>query len=425
MKRVRWLGLVSSLSLGLACRAAPEHGLERPEPSSSDLAARARALAQRVLVVDGHVDLPYRLYAERAARGEIRSWDFETGTSSVGDFDFPRARAGGLDAPFMSVYVPAEHQATPGKSRAVADALIDLVEQIAARAPDRFAIARTPAEVLENQRAGRVSLPMGIENGSAFEDDLELIPHFHRRGVRYATLTHAKDNRICDSSYDETGTWKGLSPFGREVIRVMNEVGMMVDVSHVSDAAFRQAVALSRAPVIASHSSLRHFTPGFERNVSDELLRALAEKGGVLMVNFGSTFVKESSRQQGERIWRALRGFMEAERLSPADPRVRAQAAKLKAQQPFVRASVEDVADHVERAIQIAGMEHVGLGSDFDGVGDTLPEGLEDVSKLPRLFEALLARGLSEAELEQLASGNILRVWSRVEALARPERERP
>lgn len=418
MKRVRRFVLLSALSLGFACRAGPEVGLERPEPAGADLASRARALAQRILVVDGHVDLPYRLYAERMGRGEIRSWDFATGTSSVGDFDFARARAGGLDAPFMSIYVPADNQATPGKSREVADALIDLVERIASSAPERFAIARTPSELLENHRAGRVSLPMGIENGAAFEDDLSLVRHFHARGVRYATLTHSKDNRISDSSYDQTGTWKGLSPFGREVVRVMNEVGMMVDVSHVSDAAFRQAVELSRAPVIASHSSLRHFTPGFERNASDELLKALAERGGVLMVNFGSTFVKESSRLQGDEIWKRLRAFMEAEKVPPGHPRMKAYAAKLKAEHPFERASVEDVADHIERAVRVAGVEHVGLGSDFDGVGDTLPEGLEDVSKLPRLFEVLLGRGLSEAEVEQIASGNIIRVWSRVEAIA-------
>lgn len=413
------------LALALGCRSAPEGGLERPEPAAQDLASRARALAQRILVVDGHVDLPYRLYAEKTGRGTIRSWDFATGTSSVGDFDFARARAGGLNAPFMSIYVPAEHQKTPGRSREVADALIDLVEEIAQSAPTRFAIARSPSELPRHQAAGLVSLPMGIENGAAFEGDLELVQHFHERGVRYATLTHSKDNPICDSSYDETGTWKGLSPFGREVIRAMNAVGMMVDVSHVSDAAFLQAVEASAVPVIASHTSLRQFTPGFQRNASDELLAALAAKGGVLMVNFGSTFVKESSRVQGETIWKKLRAYMEAEKISPGDPRIQRHAAALKAQHPFERALVSDVADHIEHAVRIAGVDHVGLGSDFDGVGDTLPEGLEDVSKLPRLFEVLLARGMSEAEIEKIASGNLIRVWTRAEQFARERAEVP
>lgn len=155
------------------------------------------------------------------------------------------------------------------------------------------------------------------------------------------------------------------------------------------------------------------------------MLAALAAKGGVLMVNFGSTFVKESSRVQGETIWKKLRAYMEAEKISPGDPRIQRHAAALKAQHPFERALVSDVADHIEHAVRIAGVDHVGLGSDFDGVGDTLPEGLEDVSKLPRLFEVLLARGMSEAEIEKIASGNLIRVWTRAEQFARERAEVP
>lgn len=232
--RIRLPHVLAAVALLAGCRAGGPSTAGEAGREPTDLPTRARSLAQRVLIADGHIDLPHRLLAEREALGAIRSWDFATGTSTVRDFDYERARAGGLNAPFMSIYVPSEHQKTPGKSKAVADELIDLVEEIVRGAPSRFAIARSPRDLAAHQADGKVSLPMGIENASAFEDNLALVAHFHARGVRYATLTHSKDNEICDSSYDETATWKGLSPFGREVIGAMNRVGMMIDVRPIS-----------------------------------------------------------------------------------------------------------------------------------------------------------------------------------------------
>ncbi len=224
-------------------------------------AARGRELADRLLVVDTHIDVPYRL------KDEMEDVSLRT---AKGDFDYPRAVAGGLDTTFMSIYVPAKLQETGG-AKALADGLIDMVEGIVASAPAKWAMAATPDQALANRAAGRLSFALGIENGAAIEDQLANLAHFHSRGVRYVTLTHGKNNLICDSSYEtpESRLWHGLSPFGREVVAEMNRLGIMVDLSHVSDEAFDQALALSQAPPFASHSSCRHFTPGFERNLDD------------------------------------------------------------------------------------------------------------------------------------------------------------
>ncbi|MCA9623058.1 MAG: membrane dipeptidase, partial [Myxococcales bacterium] len=229
----------------------------------------ATEVARQTLVVDGHVDLPFRLFEQKEKKGAIT--DDVSQRLSEGNFDWVRARAGGLDAPFMSIYVPARHQ-TEGGAKALADELIDIVEAIAKAHPEQFAIAKSVAEVERAFAAGMVALPMGIENGAAIEGSLDNLRHFHERGVRYITLTHSEDNDICDSSYATTHRHQGLSAFGKDVVREMNRLGVMVDVSHISDDAFWQVMEVSDVPVIASHSSCRHFTPGFERNMSDDMI---------------------------------------------------------------------------------------------------------------------------------------------------------
>jgi membrane dipeptidase len=238
--------------------------------------------------------------------------------------------------------------------------------------------------VRRNFRAGKISLPMGMENGSPIEGDLANVAYFADRGIRYITLAHAKDNHLADSSYDTRGTHGGLSPFGKKVVAEMNRAGIMVDVSHLSDAAAEQAIEISKVPVIASHSSCRRFTPGWQRNMSDDLIRKLAAKGGVIQINFGSLFIA------GKR--------------GPA------------------QTTVEQVADHIDHVVELVGIDHVGLGSDFDGVGESLPTGLEDVSMYPKLLEVLLARGYTEVQLEKITSGNVLRVWQAVHDHAAEQR---
>jgi membrane dipeptidase len=397
------------LCLALLATQACTHGSNQP----ADLVERSRALARRLIIVDGHVDAPSRLIENLGPDGEPGE-DVSQRTPG-GDFDHPRAIEGGFDVAFMSIYVPSALQ-DQGGAKAHADKLIELMEKLAAKHPDKFAMARSVEEARRNSQEGKVSFALGIENGAAIEDKLENLAHFHRRGVRYITLTHFKDNAICDASFNSgKRTWNGLSPFGRQVVAEMNRLGIMVDVSHLSDDAIRQVLEVTRAPVIASHSSSRHFTPGFERNLSDELIRAIAANGGVVMINFGSAFLTPTANAWSSQRHLATQAFATERGLPLEHPEVRAFYEAYTRERPYPYARVEDVADHIDHVVKLVGIDHVGLGSDFDGVGDSLPTGLKDVSQYPNLFRVLLERGYSEADLEKLASGNLFRVWRQVE----------
>lgn len=415
MSWIRTIIMLGSLT-GCAANTAKPVEVGPSQSATLDLDAQALALAHKLIIADGHIDVPYRLEAGRTAAGAL-SEDISLATDK-GDFDFPRAKAGGLNAPFMSIYVPAKFQKEPGKSKAKADALIDLVEGLVKNAPKKFEIATHPDQIAGIVAAGKVALPMGIENGSALEDDLSNVRHFHTRGVRYVTLTHAKDNLICDSSYDETHTHKGLSEYGRGVVKEMNRVGIMIDVSHVTDDVIRQVLALSEVPVIASHSSMRHFTPGFERNLPDDLLSGIAAAGGVVLINFGSTFISQPSIEHFKTRREAFKTFAAANKVDKDSDAAKAFAKTYDAEHPKVLATVNDVVDHIEHVIKAVGIAHVGFGSDFDGVGPTLPIGLEDVSKYPNLIRTLLERGYDAAQIEKMASGNLFRVWRQVDAHA-------
>ncbi|MGH2567461.1 MAG: dipeptidase, partial [Bacteroidota bacterium] len=262
---------------------------------------------------------------------------------------------------------------------------------------------------------GLVSLPMGMENGSPVEGKLENLKHFYDRGIRYITLTHGKDNHLCDSSYDTTRTWKGLSPFGKQVVAEMNRLGIMVDISHVSDAAAQQALALTKAPVIASHSSCRAFTPGWERNISDELVKEVAQNGGAVMINFGRSFLNGEFQQKESKIWE----YLTSNKLSFDDPRAQEWVKNYWQENPPPAITVVDVANHIDHVVKLVGVDHVGFGSDFDGVGGSLPSDLKDVSQYPNIIHELLRRGYSESDVEKICGGNLLRVWAKVEQVAR------
>ncbi len=401
--------LLASILVLSAC-GSREPNVTQPSPSvpvaDESIEARAARLARETLIIDGHVDLPYRLH-HLADEGKPMP-DLSV-HGEDGDFDAAKAKEGGLDAPFMSIFIPAKHQ-TEGGAKALADALIDNVETIVSKWPTEFAKAHSPAEIEENFKTGHISLLMGIENGAALEDDLANVKHFFDRGVRYITLAHAKDNLICDSSYDDANTWGGMSPFGHKVVAEMNRVGILVDVSHVDDETFYDVMKISTKPVIASHSSMRHFTPGFERNMTDDMVRALAQNGGVVMINFGSTFISQEANE-----WR-VRLKAEEERFAGANKGAKDKALKAHKEEwvvknPLPFATAADVANHIDRVVQLVGVDHVGLGSDFDGVGDSLPVGLKDASGYPRLIEILLERGYSDEDIAKICSGNLLRVW--------------
>lgn len=384
--------------------------------NDEQLKAFADELAHRYIITDGHVDLPFRL---KMANFRIeREYMGIPVATTEGDFDYERAKKGGLDAPFMSIYIPSSNQLLPDMGKSLADTLINMVRGIAAELPDKFALANTPAEVEENFRAGKISLPMGMENGAPVGNDLGNVRYFFDRGIRYITLTHGKDNQICDSSYDTTHTWNGLSPFGREVVAEMNRVGMMIDISHVDDSTFYQVMRLTQVPVIASHSSCRAFTPGFFRNMNDDMIRALGKNGGVIQINFGSTFLDSAVRASNEQNREKLRALLAEKKLAFTDSLAKPVIEQFQKNNPSLFADVKTVADHIDHVVQLAGIDHVGLGSDYDGVGDSLPTGLKDVSQYPNLIYELLKRGYTEDDIEKICFKNVFRVWKAVLAHA-------
>jgi len=376
---------------------------------SNDAALKKRAyeLAHKFIITDGHIDVPWRLndgYEDLSVR------------TAGGDFDYVRAKEGGLDAPFMSVYVPSSYQETGG-AKEKADSLIDLVNRIADDHPDKFEVATSVADVNRIFGDGKIALPMGMENGAPLLDDLSNVKYFYDRGIRYITLTHGKDNLICDSSYDTTRTWGGLSPFGRKVVEEMNRVGIMVDISHVTDEVINQVLDMTDVPVIASHSSCRYFTPGWERNMGDNEIRRLKDNGGVIQINYGSSFVTQASQDKRAANAEKIKVYAEENGLSSDDEALKIYAKKVNEENPMY-ADVTEVIDHFDRVVELAGIDHVAIGSDYDGVGDSLPYGLKDVASYPNLIYHLLKRGYSEEDIEKICYKNIWRVWSAVEEAA-------
>ena len=397
------------------------NALAQSDKTDDPLRQKADELAQKYIITDGHVDLPYRLRVKNfRLTKEFIGIPIET---DEGDFDFVRARKGGLDAPFMSIFIPSRYQ-KEGGAKELADSLIDMVNGIIEAHPEKFAPGRSPDQIEQNFKAGKVSLPLGMENGAPILE-LSDVKYFHERGIRYITLTHSKDNQICDSSYDDQTTWNGLSPYGQQVVHEMNKWGIMVDISHVSDAAFYQTMMLTKAPVIASHSSTRNYTPGFQRNMNDYMIKALGKNGGVIMINFGSTFLDGEVAKNREEMRAKMRAMLEEKNLKRDD-----EAAK-----PYIEAfealyekplysDVKMVADHIDHVVELAGIDHVGFGSDYDGVGDSLPTGLKDVSAYPNLIYELLSRGYTEEDIEKICYGNLARVWRDVEKVAAEMQEK-
>jgi len=392
--------LISLILIVISCDNGNKSSTTKNPPKSIDLAAEALRLSKEFIIVDGHVDLPYRLNKKME--------DVSVQTAG-GHFDYVRAKKGGLDAPFMSIYIPASYENNGAFNLSME--LIGIVEKLCADHPDKFALANTPQEIETNFEKGLISLPMGLENGAPVEGKLNNLNVLFDKGIRYITLTHSKDNHISDSSYDQKYTHGGLSPFGYKVIERMNQLGIMVDVAHVSDSAFYQSVRSSTAPVIASHSSCRHFTPGFERNVSDDMIKLLADHNGIIMINFGSAFITSKGNEVLSEIFAKISAGADEN-----DPAIKAQLDSVRRQVELM-GDISLVADHIDHVVKIAGIDHVGLGSDFDGVSN-LPIGLEDASKLPDLIHELLKRGYTSEDIEKICSKNLFRIWNEVIAIA-------
>ncbi len=361
---------------------------EESQPITDDAKLRERAakLHREAIVVDTHNDVT----------SPITDEGFDLGardTSGKIQTDIPRMKEGGLGAEFFAIYVAAKYAKEGGAARRAMD-MIDGVYEQARRHPESLEMAFTSNDIRRIHKSGRVAALMGIEGGHAIEDSLSALRQFYRLGVRYMTLTHTNTNNWADSAGGIGNPAEkrhgGLSDFGREVVREMNRMGMMVDISHVADETFQDVIETSQAPVIASHSSCRALT-NVPRNMTDDMLRALAKNRGVVMINF-------------------YNGFINTEYAKPGMP----APAK-----PADKATMEMLMQHFEHAIKVAGIDHVGIGSDFDGIDGLSPAGMEDVSKLPTITYELLKRGYSDADVKKVLGENLLRVMAEVEGVAR------
>lgn len=402
-KPVRKSSLLSLLLSGLSFMALAGTESEQGTPlATSD---KARKLTQDTILVDTHIDVPYRLKKKP---------DDISQSTKTGDFDLPRAKKGGLDVIFMSIYTPAKNEAE-GTSKTLAEELIKLTEDLVKKSPDAFALATCTKDIYSLKKKGLISFAMGMENGSPLEGDMANADYFRIKGIRYITLAHSKSNHISDSSYDDNERWQGLSPFGKKLVPVLNARGIMIDISHLSDKAAEQVLELSKSPLIASHSSLRHFVPGFHRNMTDKMLKTLAEKGGVIQINFGSGFVAKAPRDWADRRKEASKRYKEENKLKDDDPLLKEFTENYSKTHPYPFANLSDVLDHFDRVTNLVGVDHVGIGSDYDGVGNTLPEGLKDVSTYPNLTQGLINRGYKTKDIQKILGGNLLRVWGQVE----------
>lgn len=378
-----------------------------PAASAQDT---ARRLAQDAIIVDTHIDAPGILMEKWADLG-VDAKDRE--------FDYPRSRSGGLDVAFMSIYT-SHGQDTDGSAWHRANQMIDGVEALVQRHPDKFAILTSPRDVQRLLAGGRVLLPLGMENGAPLGDTLSNVQFFFDRGVRYITLAHSGNNRLADSSYARDKQWNGLSPFGRQVVAEMNRLGIMVDISHLGDASAKEAIALSKVPVIASHSAFRHFTPGFERNISDEIAKAMAARGGVVQVPFGTAFINPDSAADTQAYFRAINDFnlRNAELKAQGQPE-QDRAAFEKAwndSHPPRASTLAQVLDQIDHGVKLLGIDHIGIGSDFDGVDGELPAELKTVADFPILVAGLQSRGYKDADIRKILGGNLLRAWAAIEA---------
>jgi membrane dipeptidase len=401
--------LLVRAALACAVLALPTFVLTQPaqEPAVS---ARAKQLHDRAIVVDSHDDTTQRMLFDKTFDITARHTD--------GNIDVPRMREGGLDALFFSIWVPSDITGPPAVKRALD--LIDCVREAARLHPNDLMLATTAADVRTAAAGHRIAALMGVEGGHMIDDDMRLLRLYAALGVRYMTLTHFKNNNWADSSTD-TPAHNGLTPFGKDVVREMNRLGMMVDVSHVADTTFFDALEVTRAPVIASHSSSRVIA-NHPRNMTDDMMRALAKNGGVIMINYHAAFLSEEFRVASEKksgnVVQSMAAMskkcggneacttMESERID--------HEAMVKGELPKVM--WEKIVDHIDHAVKVAGADHVGLGSDFDGA--TMPLGMEDATKLPKITDALLKKGYSDADVEKILGGNILRVMEQVERVA-------
>ncbi|WP_234736596.1 dipeptidase [Tellurirhabdus bombi] len=367
----------------------------------------AHLLHQRILTLDTHADAPISMQKD----------DFDIGVrhdrlKDESQIDFPRMKEGGMDAMFFAVYLAQGPRTAAGHAKAKADALdiFDRIHKALKKHPDQAELATTPADAYRLQKAGKRAIFIGMENGYPVGEDLSLLKKYYDLGCRYITLSHFANNVICDSATDPDGPLhNGLSAFGKDVVREMNRLGMLIDVSHVSDKSFYDILALSKAPVIASHSNARALCD-FPRNMTDDMIKALAAKGGVIQVNFVSDYLRKPSDQHRQALT-TIRMATVGKAVTPAlEARQKAQTDSVAQRYAHERATLADIVNHIDHIVKLVGIDHVGIGSDFDGGGGV--NGLEDVTQIENLTRELLKRGYNEKDIAKIWGGNLLRVLS-------------
>jgi membrane dipeptidase len=401
---------------------APAPQQQQPPPRDERLWKRAQELHRKAVVVDGHNDIT-EIMADTG---------YDLATPSAGKYhtDLARLKQGGVTGQFFSVYVDRKYASkertveqflTEGGSARRALDLIDVIYRAAEKYPGDISMAYTAADIRRAKKQKKVAALLGVEGGHAVENSLSALREFYRLGVRYMTLTHNNTNSWADACCDEA-RHGGLSDFGREVVREMNRLGMFVDVSHVSDETMSDVLEVTTAPVIASHSSARVFS-NHKRNIPDDLLRRIAKNGGVVMINFYPAFLDEKVRQAGLERDARLKPQRDAlaEQFKDDPRRLQEELQKLNAANPLPNTTLSVLVDHIDHVAKVAGVDHVGLGSDFDGV-PFLPEGVRDVSDLPNITYELLRRGYSERDVLKILGGNLLRAFEEVERVSRAPR---
>jgi membrane dipeptidase len=403
--------VLSSFFFCLAIAAAPAAPAAAPE--QDPLWRRALALHHRALVVDTHSDTTSRMLDDATQESGLTP-GFDVGRRfKDGHMDLPRMKEGGIDAEFFAIYVAKEYAPSGAARRAME--MIDSVDKMLTRYPDRIQLARSAGDVRRIAQRGRIAALLGIEGGHAIEDSLGALRIFWNLGVRYMTLTHTNSNSWCDSSGDEP-RWRGLNELGRRVVHEMNRIGMIVDVSHVSDDAFWAVMETTSAPAIASHSSCRALC-NHPRNMSDDMIRALARNGGVIQINFNSGFLDDSFNEATKLLRSRLRAAAEAS-LRDDPEGLAKELERISRAVPDTPPPLSKLIDHIDHAVKLAGADHVGLGSDFDGV-PSVPAGMEDCTKLPAITYELLERGYRDEDVVKILGGNTLRVLEAVERESR------
>ncbi len=409
--------LLAVVLLALAAGAVPPGtGSLGAQAPAAALLERARRLHRQVPLIDGHNDYPWQV--RQKAQGDLAKLDI-LGPQPGLHTDIPRLRAGGVGAQFWSVYVPA----TLAGQEAVRATLeqIDIVHRMMQRYPEVFELALTAADVERIFKAGKIASLIGMEGGHSIDSSLGALRMFYRLGARYMTLTHSRNTPWADSGTDEPAAG-GLTRFGEEVVREMNRLGMLVDLSHVSPETMDDALRVSAAPVIFSHSSARALCD-VPRNVPDEILHRLRQNGGIVMVTFVPGFVSSEVAAYGRAAQDEQRRLRE--QFPNDEDAVRAGMEKWRHAHPQPNATLAQVADHIDHIRRVAGIDHIGIGSDFDGI-DRGPTGLEDVSKYPALTAELLRRGYRDEDIKKILGLNLLRVLRTAEQVAaRLQRERP